>query len=105
MGKPIVTMAAASMHSAINWRMWLRGRSLIAYGLAGNSLHRRADGGAAAKRYINADLRAAHEIIHDWYREKLERMDRAFRAAIERSLLAQRPASALLPRRRAMERK
>ena len=28
--KPMVTTAAASMHSAINWRMRLRGRSLIA---------------------------------------------------------------------------
>ena len=29
MAKPMVTTAAASMHSATNWRTWLRGRSLM----------------------------------------------------------------------------
>jgi hypothetical protein len=47
MAKPIVTTAAASMYSVINWRMRLRGRSLIVR-TAWQGSSRRSDPGRAA---------------------------------------------------------
>ena len=52
MAKPIVTTAAASMHSAINWRMRLRGRALIVRTAYQGSSRRSDPGRAAASGWL-----------------------------------------------------